>query len=146
MCPVASRKQVASSFSTFCANHFTPVILIRDNVGENIGGELIGECLMLSAQSAFVCPHTPQQDDAKGHLGRVTSMASFVMVCSGAPLFMWGWAIVAATFLNNTTASWCSEERVWAWPHQLIHGELFAGSSIVMPWSCAVLAIGNAHS
>ena len=139
--PIASRKQVALSFSTFCANHFTPVILIRDNIGENIGGELIDECLRLSVQSAYICPHTPQQDYAEGYLGRVTSMASFAMVYSGAPLFMWRWAIVAATFLNNITASWYSEEKIWAQPYQLIHGEPFADSSIVMPWGCAVLVM-----
>jgi hypothetical protein len=139
--PIASRKQVALSFSTFCADHFAPVILIRDNIGENIGGELIDECLRLSVQSAFICAHIPQQDYAEGCLGRVTSMASFAMVYSGAPLFMWRWAIVTATFLSNITASWYSEEKIWAQPYQLIHGEPFADSSIAMPWGCAVLVM-----
>ena len=45
VCPIPSRKQVGLAFSTFCANHFTPVILVRDNIEENIGGDLLEECL-----------------------------------------------------------------------------------------------------
>jgi hypothetical protein len=139
--PISSRKLVGLAFSTFCANHFTPVILIKDNVGENIGGDLIEECLRLSVKSAFICPHTPQQDHAEGYLGRVTRMASFAMVYSGSPLFTWRWATIAATFINNITACWHSEEQLWAQPHQLVHGEPLADSSIVMPWGCAVLVM-----
>ena len=139
--PIESRKQVGLSFATFCSNHFTPCILVRDNIGENVGGDLLSECLTRSVQSAFICPHTPCQDYAEGYLGRVTSMGSFAMVYAGAPLFMWRWAIISATFINNITASFYSVEKIWAQPCQLVHGEPFPDSSIVMPWGCGVLVM-----
>ena len=139
--PIESRRLVGLSFATFCANHFTPAILVRDNIGENIGGDLIAECLHRSVKSAFICPHTPCQDYAEGFLGRVTSMASFAMVYSGAKLFMWRWAIISAAFINNITARWFSQEKIWAQPYQLIHGEAFPDSSIVMPWGCGALVM-----
>jgi hypothetical protein len=117
-------------------------MLVRDNIGENVGGDLLSECLIRSVQSAFICPHTPCQDHADGYLGgRVTSMGSFAMVYAGAPLFMWRWAIVSATFINNITASFYSVEKTWAQPCQLVHGEPFPDSSIVMPWGCGVLVM-----
>ena len=49
-----SRKQVGRSFAEFCARHFTPLILIRDNIGEHVGGDLLQECLNRSVKSAFI--------------------------------------------------------------------------------------------
>jgi hypothetical protein len=67
-------------------------------------------------------------------------MASFAMVLSGAPLFMWRWAIVCATSINNITATFYKKEGVWATtPWELYHGEPFQDSSIVVPFGCAAL-------
>ena len=35
--PMKTRSQAGWTFATFCARHYTPLILIRDNIGENIG-------------------------------------------------------------------------------------------------------------
>jgi hypothetical protein len=70
-------------------------------------------------------------------------MASFAMVFSGAPLFMWRWAIVCAAFINNITACFYVLEGVWATPWELVHGEPFPDSSIVVPFGCAVLVLLN---
>jgi hypothetical protein len=42
--PLNSRSQVGWAFAEFCSRHFTPLILIRDNIGEHIGGSLMEEC------------------------------------------------------------------------------------------------------
>ena len=139
--PIRSRKRVGWSFTEFCARHFTPLILIRDNISENTGGSLQEECLARSVRSAFSCPYTPQQDYAEGYLGRVTSMASFGMVFSGAPLHMWVWSIQCAVFVNNVTASYYSKENVWATPYQLIYGEPFPDTSILVPFGCGALVL-----
>ncbi len=86
--PIRSRKKVGWSFGEFCCRHFVPKILVRDNIAENVGGGLATECHNRGVKSAFICPHTPQQDQAEGYLGRVTTMASFAMVYAGAPIFM----------------------------------------------------------
>ena len=39
--PITSRKLVGTSFVEFCADHFTPLILVRDGVGENMDGSLL---------------------------------------------------------------------------------------------------------
>ena len=64
-------------------------------------------------------------------------MASFAMVFSGAPIFMWRWAIQCAVFINNITATFFRKERVWATPWELLHGEPFPDSSVVVPFGCA---------
>ena len=86
--PMKSRTQVGWAFTVFCASHFIPLILIRDNIGENVGGSLLEECLMRSVKSAFICPYKKQQNYAEGYLGRITALASYGMVFAGAPLFM----------------------------------------------------------
>ncbi len=55
---------------------------------------------------------TPQQDHAENYLGRITTMASYAMVYAGAPLFFWRWAVQAAVFVNNITATFYSREKV----------------------------------
>jgi hypothetical protein len=139
--PLRSRSQVGWSFAEFCARNFTPLILIRDNIGEHIGGELLKECLHRSVQSAFICPYRKQQNYAEGYLGRVTTLATYGMVYSGAPLFMWIWCISCAVFINNITAAFYSEENTWATPYELVHNEPFADSSIVVPFGCGVLVL-----
>ena len=67
-------------------------------------------------------------------------MASFGMVYSGAPLFMWIYSTRAASFVNNIAASHYSREGVWATPYELIHGERFADSSIVVPFGVCCLS------
>ncbi len=58
--PLKSRSQVGWSFTEFCARHYTPLILIRDNIGENIGGDLIKDaypstyCCVLPYSSSTV--------------------------------------------------------------------------------------------
>ena len=139
--PIRSRKKVAWAFVEFCCRHFVPLILIRDNIAENTGGELAAECHRRGVKSAFSCPYTPQQDYAEGYLGRITVMASFAMVLSGAPIFMWRWAVMCAAFINNITATFYKKEQVWATPWELVHGEPFPDSSIVVPFGCAALVM-----
>jgi hypothetical protein len=90
--PLRSRTQVGWAFGEFCCRNFTPLILVRDNISENVGGALMEECHRRGVKSAFICPYTPQQDQAENFLGRVTTMASFVMVYADARLFFWQWA------------------------------------------------------
>jgi hypothetical protein len=42
--PLQSRTGVGLSFANFCCRNWIPMILVRDNIGENIGGSLIDEC------------------------------------------------------------------------------------------------------
>jgi hypothetical protein len=120
-----------------------PKILVRDNIAENVGGGLATECHKRGVKSAFICPHTPEQDQAEGYLGRVTTMASFAMVYAGAPIFMWIWCIQCAVFINNITATYYSKENVWAIPYELMHGEPYPDSSVVVPFGCAALVLLN---
>jgi hypothetical protein len=110
------RKKVGWAFAELCCRQFTPLILIWDDIAENIGGDLVEECQKRGIKSAYSCPYTPQQDYAEGYLGRVTAMASFAMVFSGAPVFMWRWAIICAAFINNITATYFRIKRIWATP------------------------------
>jgi hypothetical protein len=139
--PMKSRSQVGWAFSEFCARHYTPLILIRDNIGEHIGGDLVKECLARSVRSAFICPYKKQQNYAEGYIGRITALASYGMVYSGAPMFMWRWCIACAVFVNNITATFFSRENVWATPFEIICNEPFADSSIVVPFGCGVLVL-----
>ncbi len=120
------------------------MVLVRDNIGENVGGDLIDECRKRNVKSAYICPHHPQQNFAEGYLGRVTAMASFGMVYAGAPLYMWIWAIKTAVFIYNITASYYSRQRVWATPYEIIHGEPFPDTSIVVSLGCAALILLDA--
>ena len=141
--PIRTRRKVGWAVGQFCCRHFVPLILIRDNIAENIGGELAAECHRRGIKSAFSCPYVPKQDYAEGYLGRVTAMASFGMVLAGAPLFMWRWAIMCAVFINNITATFYKKEMVWATPWEVLHGEPFPDSSIVVPFGCAALVLLN---
>ena len=58
--PLQSRKLIGRSFRRFCSEVFKPLILIRDNIAENVGGELAEVCLELMVKSAFSCPCTPE--------------------------------------------------------------------------------------
>jgi hypothetical protein len=141
--PIRTRKKVGWAIGEFCCRHFVPLILVRDNIAENVGGSMDEECHRRGIKSAFSCPYTPQQDYAEGYLGRVTAMASFAMVLAGAPVFMWRWAIVCAVFINNITAAYYRKEKVWATPWELLHDEPFPDSSIVVPFGCAALVLLN---
>jgi hypothetical protein len=68
-------------------------------------------------------------------------MASFGMVYSGAPLFMWIYSTKAAVFGNNITASYYSRQGVWSTAYEIVHSERFADSSIVVPFGCAALVL-----
>lgn len=137
--PIRSRKKVGWSFGEFCCRHYVPLILIRDNIAENTGGALMEECHRRGVKSAFSSPYKPQQDYAEGYLGRLTMMASFAMVLSGAPVFMWRWAIICAAFINNITATFYKREQIWATPWEVLHGEPFPDASIVVPFGCGAL-------
>jgi hypothetical protein len=139
--PIRSRKKVGWAFGEFCCRHFVPKILVRDNIAENVGGALAMECHNRGVKSAFICPHTPEQDQAEEYLGRVTTLASFAMVYAGAPIFMWIWCIQCAVFINNITATYYSREKVWAIPFELVHGEPYPDSSVVEPFGCAALVL-----
>ncbi len=67
--PIRSRKKVGWAIGEFCCRHFTPLILIRDNIAENAGGDLMDTCHKRGIKSAFSCPYIPQQDYAEGTLG-----------------------------------------------------------------------------
>jgi hypothetical protein len=123
-----------------CRN-FAPLILVRDNIAENRGGALMDECHRRGVQSAFICPYTPQQDQAEKFLGRVTAMASYAMVHSGAPLFFWIWSVESASFVSNITATFYSREQVWSTPYALVYGEPFPDASIVVPFGCGALVL-----
>ena len=102
--PLQSRTEIPNSFLRFCADYFTPLILIRDNISENIGEAMMAACAKMNCQSGFSTPHTQQQDLAEGFIGNICRLASFAMVYSGAPIFLWRYAILAATFVGDTIA------------------------------------------
>ncbi len=107
-----SKTEIGDAFADFCSQCWIPLVLVRDNAGENIGGSLVQELRDRNVQSAFICPYRSQQNFAEGYIGRVTVMASFGMVYSGAPLFMWVHAMKAAAFINNITATFYSSTGV----------------------------------
>ncbi len=139
--PIRSRKKVGWAFGEFCNRHFVPRILIRDNIPENIGGALAEECHRRGVKSAFICPYTPEQNYAEGYLGRVTAMAPFAMVYSGAPMHLWRYCIICAVFVNNITATYFSKEKIWASPFELVHKESYPDSGIVVPFGCGCLVL-----
>jgi hypothetical protein len=57
--PLRSRKKVGWSFGEFCCRHYTPLILIRDNIAENAGGALMEECHKRGVKSCFSSPYKP---------------------------------------------------------------------------------------
>jgi hypothetical protein len=167
--PLRSRTQVGWAFGEFCCRNFIPLILIRDNISENIGGDLMKECHLRGVKSAFICPYTPlrgvkiaficpytplrgvksaficpytpQQDQAENYLGRITTMASYAMVYSGAPLFFWKWGVLSAVFVANITATYYSREWIWSTPYTLLFGEPFPDASVVVPFGCGALIL-----
>jgi hypothetical protein len=143
--PLKSRNDVGLSFADFCCRNWVPLYLIRDNIGENIGGSLLEECRSRNVLSAYICPRHPQQNYAEGYLGRVTAMASFAMVFAGAPLFMWIFAIRTAVFISNISASYYSKQGIWSTPYALLHGESFPDASLVVPFGCAVLVLRDSN-
>jgi hypothetical protein len=144
--PIKSRRTgVAWSFETLCADIVTPHLLIRDNIAENTGGKLMAICEHKGVGSAFICPYRKEMDYAEGYLGRMCAMATYAMVYAGAPLFFWRWAILAAVFINNITACYYSREGLWATPWELLYGEPYADSSIVMPFGCGALILLEQH-
>jgi hypothetical protein len=139
--PMRSRNDVGTAFVDFCCRNWVPLVLVRDNIGESIGGSLLDECRSRNVRSAYICPRHPQQNYAEGYLGRVTAMASFAMVFAGAPLFMWIFAIRTAVFISNISASYYSKQGIWSTPYTLIHGEPFPDASLVVPFGCGVLVL-----
>ncbi len=136
-----SKTEIGDAFADFCCQCWVPLILVRDNAGENLGGSIVQELRDRNVQSAFICPYRSQQNFAEGYIGRVTVMASFGMVQVGAPLFMWDHAMKAAAFTNNITATFYSSSGVWATPYELVHGERFPDASVVVPFGCAALIL-----
>ncbi len=140
--PLRSRNEVGQSLSDFCCRNWIPLCLVSDNAGENTGGELVEVTRHLCIQRAYICPRHPMQNYAEGYLGRITAMASFAMVYAGAPLFMWIYSIKSAVFINNIAAKFYPPPKnVWAQPYQAVHGEVFADSSIVVPFGCGALIL-----
>jgi hypothetical protein len=115
--------------------------LVRDNITEQKFGEMLAVCEELLVQSAFSTPYTPEGDYAEGFIGRVCQLATFAMMFAGAPQFMWRFAIISAVFVCNITAGWCSFEQLWATPHELVFGEPFPDSAVLMPWGCGALIL-----
>jgi hypothetical protein len=117
------------------------LILVSDNISENQGGDLVEQCRMRNVKQLFTCPYHPQQNFAENYIGRITTMASFGMVYSGAPMFMWIWAVKTAVFIDHIMASFYSKQKVWATPYELVHGELFPDASVIVPFGCGVLVL-----
>jgi hypothetical protein len=136
-----SKTEIGDAFADFCCQCWVPLILVRDNAGENVGGSLVHELRARNVRSAFICPHRSKQNFAEGYIGRITVMASFGMVYSDAPLFMWVHALKAAEFISNITATYYSKQDIWATPYELIHGERFPDASVVVPFECAALIL-----
>ncbi len=99
--PLRSRTEVGAALVTFVCRHFTPLVLISDNIAENHGGDLVEQCRKRDIKQLFTCPYHSQMDFAEGYIGRIMTMASFAMVYSGAPLFMWVWATKTAVLLTK---------------------------------------------
>ncbi len=99
------------------------------------------ECQKRSVKSAFICPYKKQQNYAEGYIGRITALATYGMVYSGASMFMWRWCIACAVFINNITATFYSEENIWATPFEVLHNEPYPDSSVVVPFGCGVLVL-----
>ena len=110
-------------------------------IGDSLREALMEECHKRGVKSCFSSPYKPQQDYAEGYIGRITTMASFAMVLSGAPLWMWRWAIQCGAFINNITATHYRKEGIWGTPWELQHGEPFPDSSIVVPFGCGALVM-----
>lgn len=136
-----SRRQAGAAFRQFCADIFRPLILVRDNASELQYGDMLAACLELMVQSAFSTPHTQEEEYAEGFIGRVCQMTSFAMLFAGAPMFLWRYAMLSAVFIYNVTAGWYSAEQVWATPYELVFGEPFPDTSIVVPWGCGALIL-----
>ncbi len=141
MIPMRSRTKVGQAFVTFVCRNFVPLVLISDKIAESHGGDLRDQCRARDVKQLFTCPYHPEQNFAEGYIGRITTMASFGMVYAGAPLFMWIWGVKTAVFIDKIMASYYSQQQVWATPYELVHGELFPDSSIVVPFGCGVLVL-----
>jgi hypothetical protein len=139
--PLRSRIQVGWAFGEFCCRNYIPLILIRDNISENVGGALMSECHARGVKSSFICPYTPQQDQDENYLGRITTMASYAMVYASAPLFFWRWAILCTVFIANILATYYSRERIWSTPYTCLFWEPFPDASIVVPFGCGALVL-----
>jgi hypothetical protein len=100
-----SRTGVGAALVTFVCRHFSPLVLVSDNISENHGGDLVEQYRKRDIKQLYTCPYHSQMDFAEGYIGRITTMASFAMVYSGAPLFMWVWAVKTAVFVNNIMAA-----------------------------------------
>ncbi len=48
------RRLVWPSLLIFCSQNWVPLILVRDNAGENVGGSLMKELLSRNVESAFI--------------------------------------------------------------------------------------------
>ncbi len=125
-----SKTEIGDAFADFCSQCWVPLILVRDNAGENIGGSIVQELRNRNVRSAFICLYRSQQNFAEGYIGRVTVMASFGMVFSGAPLFMWVHAIKAAAFINNITATFFAVPGCGRHPTSSSMANVF----LMLPW------------
>jgi hypothetical protein len=126
---------------TFFCRHYTPLIVISDNIAENKGGALAEECRLRSVRQAYTCLYHPQQDKAEGYLGRITTMASFGMVLLGPP-FLCGSALFAQ--LSSLITSWhrTSVGNAFGRLHtSYVMGKLFPDASVVVPFGCAALIL-----
>ncbi len=66
------------------------------------------------------------------------------LFCHGvlwAPIHLWRFCIICAVFINNITATFFSKEKVWATPFELMHGEPYPDSGIVVPFGCGCLVL-----
>ncbi len=59
--PLRSRNDVGLSFVDFCCRNWIPLYLVRDNIGENVGGSLLEECRSEAPLSALAIPNKTMQ-------------------------------------------------------------------------------------
>ncbi len=58
--PLRSRTEVGAALITFVCRHFTPLVLISDNIAENRGGDLVEQCRLRDIKQLYTCPYHPQ--------------------------------------------------------------------------------------
>jgi hypothetical protein len=56
--PLRSRTEVGAALVTFVCRHFTPLVLISDNIAENHGGDLVAQCRLRDIKQLYTYPTT----------------------------------------------------------------------------------------
>jgi hypothetical protein len=97
--PIRSRKKVGWAFGEFCCRHFTPLILVRDNIAENVGGDLAEEFHRRGVQSAFICPLYPRARPSRGIFGESNDDGIIRNGLFRSPPYLCGFGVFSAQCL-----------------------------------------------